>query len=38
MRNIINLNEGWQFIQQDVGLPEGFLESLNAKLIKIDKV
>lgn len=21
MRNIINLNEGWQFIQQDVGLP-----------------
>ncbi len=23
MRNIINLNEGWKFIQEDVGLPEG---------------
>ncbi len=24
MRNVINLNKGWKFIQQDIGLPESF--------------
>ena len=24
MRNVINLNAGWKFIQQDVGLPATF--------------
>lgn len=24
MRNVINLNKGWKFIQQDVGLPESY--------------
>ncbi|MDO4306394.1 MAG: glycoside hydrolase family 2 TIM barrel-domain containing protein [Eubacteriales bacterium] len=26
MRNIINLNQGWRFIQKDAGLPESFPE------------
>ena len=24
MRNVINLNRGWKFIQQNIGLPEQF--------------
>lgn len=24
MRNVINLNKNWKFIQQDAGLPETF--------------
>ena len=27
MRSIINLNQGWKFIREDVGLPAAFPES-----------
>lgn len=27
MRNVIHLNQGWKFIQEDVGLPEAFPEA-----------
>ena len=26
MRNILSLNKGWRFIQENVGLPESFPE------------